>query len=411
MKANANDPLFELWRWLLRECVRANPFYVVSAMFLAYAVLQLNAEIDPQVGKAGGALAILALLQFYELAVLGVAALVLIKRPGGGRDMHGLTLVAAIFLCGSFNALDELANTFPQWRFALLGGALFIAACKLECYARLPGILLPARYRIAMLLILCVHSLPAMLAKCDALDARSCAVKQGVAWLAGWASLLPLSWLAWRDGEVMAATAATKGLTGAVIKDPLATRRCAGVAIGIVAVLSCVHLISGDWISDRPFDLQRLVPDLWLLTSAAIVLHWRQTHALGTWATVLSCVPLLALLKAAITFNAQNLTLDWPALLGAETQTCAAALAFYMALAWATGLKRFYFAPLAACVLAALEGFAKIRATIPYLRSIAAAALGFALLLLGLCVSLYREWFLRWLDLKPKKIDGPNQVS
>ena len=34
----------EFWRWLLHECVRANPLYVLSALLLAYAVMGLNAK-------------------------------------------------------------------------------------------------------------------------------------------------------------------------------------------------------------------------------------------------------------------------------------------------------------------------------------------------------------------------------
>src|SRR5436190_24017620 len=87
---------YGLGRWVLRECVRANPFYVISAALLSYGVLQLNTEIDPRVGKAGGIVAGLVLLHVYEIAILIAATVVLRRRTRGGRDMHGLMLVAGL---------------------------------------------------------------------------------------------------------------------------------------------------------------------------------------------------------------------------------------------------------------------------------------------------------------------------
>ena len=106
--SNSNDDAASFIRFLLREAVRANPLYVISAACIAYAVLQLNAELDPETGKLTGIATILGLLQAYEWAVLGAFTLVMRRRGAGGRDMHGLAIVAALFLGGSFIALDEL---------------------------------------------------------------------------------------------------------------------------------------------------------------------------------------------------------------------------------------------------------------------------------------------------------------
>ena len=34
-----------LLKWILRECVRANPLYVISAMLLMYGLVQLNTAL------------------------------------------------------------------------------------------------------------------------------------------------------------------------------------------------------------------------------------------------------------------------------------------------------------------------------------------------------------------------------
>jgi len=129
---------YGLLRWLLRECIRANPLYVISAAVLSYGVLKLSEEIDPQIGKTGGITLVLLLLNIYELALLLAATVVLKHRQGeGGRDLHGLTLAAALFLGGSLLALDDLIAICPWLGWLLIPAAMLLAASKLAWYARL----------------------------------------------------------------------------------------------------------------------------------------------------------------------------------------------------------------------------------------------------------------------------------
>ena len=101
-------------RWLLREAVRANPLYVISAALLAYALQQLMIEIDPQIGKLGGVIASQMMLHAYEFAVLLVATVVLKQRTRAGLDMHGLLIVGALYMGVTFIALDELVAIRPH---------------------------------------------------------------------------------------------------------------------------------------------------------------------------------------------------------------------------------------------------------------------------------------------------------
>src|ERR1051326_5258912 len=192
---------YGLARWVLRECVRANPLYVISAAFLSYGVTQLNAEIDPQVGKAGGIIAGLVLMHAYELAVLCVAIVVLKRRSGGGRDLHGMMLVAGLFMAGSFIVLDELVALWPWLGCVLIPATLLLAVIKISVYRRLPGISLPLSYSAVALLILAAHSVSALMGAQSIKNALGLNIIQGLGWIAGWSSLFSILWLAWYEGR------------------------------------------------------------------------------------------------------------------------------------------------------------------------------------------------------------------
>ena len=57
---------------------------------LSYGVLQLNTEIDPQIGKLGGIILSLILLHVYEFALLGAAAALVHQfTQRSGRQLAG----------------------------------------------------------------------------------------------------------------------------------------------------------------------------------------------------------------------------------------------------------------------------------------------------------------------------------
>ena len=172
-------------RWLLRECVRANPFYVVSAALFGYGIFQLTTRIDPKAGAVASNLAAVALIHAYELCLLGAAAIVLTRRRSGGGDLHGLTLVAALFMAGSFLLLNQLITIWEYWGLAMVGGALVLAWVKLWCYSRLPGLRLPLNYRLAAIGVLAGHAVSTVLGDTPVAAGRGLQGVQGLAWMAG----------------------------------------------------------------------------------------------------------------------------------------------------------------------------------------------------------------------------------
>lgn len=391
------------WRWLAHEAVRANPLYVISAALLAYAIQQLMEELDPQIGKVREILQIVALLHIYEIAVLIVATVVLKRRARAGLDMHGLLIVAALFLGASFIALDELTMIRPWLGAALIAATLALAAIKLAWYARLPGVLLPWRYRAVVLAILGAHALSPLLGARQITHPLTPAAAQGLAWLAGWVSLLPVLYLI----IVECRTQRTKGdpqsqdLPAEPIPqyiDPLGTRLCCAWAVGVAALMGVTHLFVSDWIHDYPSETARVYPAAAILAAAIVLLRWRLWHAFGFFDAALAIAPLWMLQELTRQFAVSGIISNAEVLLTPWVQLCAASFILYIALARGTGCKQFY-AGLAGPVLApAYVAGWKWRNNLPHFRALVTAGLGFAALVGGMILSLNRERLLRWLS-------------
>ncbi|MCZ7649368.1 MAG: hypothetical protein M5U26_29605 [Planctomycetota bacterium] len=388
-----------LGRWLLRECVRANPFYAISAMLIAYGVLELNTRLDPQIGHAGGILLALSLLHFYEWALLGTAA-VLLPRARAGRDAHGLAFIAALFLCGSFLALDELAALWPHRAPALVGGALALAWFKLRLYASLPGLRLTSRVRLLALAVLAAHAGSPLLGAATVQGVLGAALAQDLAWLAGWLSFVPLFLLLW------AARPAPQELFA---KDPdrgerpdvLAMPAAGAWLLAIASAGGLAHLVAADWVFDRPFDPARGLPAATLLLALGL-LRRRQVAAryaeIHVWLAASPALALQAMWRARSPWSQleASATLVDPVV----QFTLAAALA-YVLLALATGRRAFYWGlggPLGA---PAATGILRLRESLPHFRAFVCTLLGFLTLGAALLVSLYRERLLRWLEPPP----------
>ncbi|MGD0093622.1 MAG: hypothetical protein ABSE73_27245, partial [Planctomycetota bacterium] len=279
-----------LARWVLRECIRTNPLYVISAALLCYGVLLLNQEIDPQIGKAGGIILTLALLNFYEFEVLIVATIVLKHRqPEGGRDLHGLTMVAALFLGGSLLALDELIAIWPWLGWVLVPAALLLVAGKLAWYARLPGLNLPLRFRNVVVILLAAGAISPLLGHPEIVSRLGMRTVQGLAWLPGWASLLSVLWLI-RCESMLPAAQTGPGDAETVV---LQTRWCGAWAVIAATALGIAHLIAGDWVFDRVFDATLALTCVAPLAACALLLLWHRGRLLSSWGLLLLALPAL----------------------------------------------------------------------------------------------------------------------
>lgn len=389
-------------RWLGREFVRANPLYVLSAAFIAYGVLELHARIDPQIGQAPGIVLALGVLHIYEWALLGAAAVVLRSRRGmlAGRDCHGLALVAALFLAGSFLALDDLISLWPHRGVALTSGALALAWVKLELYGRLPGLRLLPLVRYTALLLLTAHALASLLGAATVEWQWEAATAQQLAWLAGWLSCVAL----------LALLAHARPPTQELLEfdpdrgerpDLLAMPIAGAWLVGVCAAGGILRLLAADWIFDRPFDAARLLPALTILAGVILLRRWQLERPWTRFALGCAAFPALAVHWAwhARSPWAESYTI-YPGLETTVQFTFAAALV-YLLLAWITG-KRAYLlglsGPLGAPVWALLE---RLRETLPHYRALLSSLLGFATLIAAIFVSLYRDRLLRGLEPPP----------
>lgn len=390
------------WKWILRECVRANPFYVISAALLAYGVMQLNVELDPQIGKAGGIVIGLVLLHLYELCVMGVATVVLKRRTCGGRDLHGLMLVASLFLGGSFLALDELIAIWPWLGMILVPSAVLLAAAKLAWYARLPGMLLPLSYRCLALAIIAAHSVSPLLGSPEVKLAIGLETAQSLGWFAGWLSLLGILWLIPREMPRFREETSTPELAEAqAALDPLVKRRCGGLLIAMAIATGMLHLAGSDWVFDRPADNRLYYPALTILGAGIMMLRWRGGQAMDRLNSMLAVAPAVALQWVWQRLARADANWDMALLFGPAVQSCIASVIFYTALARVTRRSEFYLG-LAGTVAAPIWPLAwRTRNSVPHFRAYVSVGMGFVSLIAGMCVSLYRERLLRWLD--PRK--------
>ncbi len=381
-----------VFRCLWQEAVRANPLYVISAALLAYAVAQLMTEIDPQIGKLGDVSVILAILHVYEIAVLCVATVVLKKRVGAGLDMHGLLIVAALYLGVTFIALDELIAVRPWLGALLVPVALGLAALKLKWYAGLPGVYLPAKYRHAALAILGAHALAPVLNSRDLFPDMNPHVMQGIAWLLGWLSyLLVLRLICTESGSGAGDWDPAEPRIVSAPGDPLATRACGALAVCIAAATSLTHILISDWIADHSFDIARLYPGAAMLAAAIVLLRWRCHRVFGVFEALLTALPfwMLQVLWRKVADDDN----PWRAemLAAPAAQICAASIAFYIALARGTGNRNFYAGLFGPAAAPATTLAWRSQGSIPHFRALATAFMGFATLGLGMLISLYRE--------------------
>ena len=392
---------FGLYRWVLRECIRANPMFVISAALLAYGVLQLNVEIDPQIGKEGGVLASLALLHVYEVAILLVASVILKRRHGGGRDLHGLMIVAALFLSGSFLALDEQIAITPTLGILLALIAMALAFGKLWIYSRLPGIFLPRRYRLCIIAIIVGHGISPLLGDPRLAFAFGKPALQGIGWMAGWLSILPLLWLIWSEHvDPVPLKIASRSGPDEVEEpsDPMETRWCGVWALVVTLGTSMVHLMAADWVFDRPGESRLAYPALCVLATAVVLMRWQRRKRLGFWTTSLLVAQVFVLQLLWGERASPDGLWNWELPFSVAMQVWLACVIGYVVLARATGVSAFYLGLLSPGIAPVWAWAAHSRGRIPHFKALLSSAMGFLFLMLGMLVSLYREQLLRWID-------------
>ncbi|MCK6472951.1 MAG: hypothetical protein L6R28_14505 [Planctomycetes bacterium] len=378
------SPSLTLGRWLLHECVRANPFYVISAALMAYGIHELNTAADPQIGKLGGIAIALGLLAVYELALAAAATVILRRRTNGGRDLHGLMIVAGLFLSGSLLALDELIAARPAEGPWLLAGALVLAWLKTEWYGRLRGLRLPPAARYVTLLLIVAHASAPLLGALQVRGDLSAAMAQDLSWLAGWVALCALF-----------AVLEPPELTFTPETDVLQTPVCGGTSVGIAAVVGVAHLMTSDWVFDRPFAYARILPAAVLMGAVLLARRQRRMVKLVGLDFAAACAPALLLQWVwwhdPLVFQAPTASLFFRP----SVQLALAGLATYALLAWSTGRKGYYWGTSGILAAPAGSGLWMLRLWLPNFRAFLSAGLAFVALAAAMVLSLTRERLLR----------------
>ena len=139
------------WRWL-RFVLDHNPCFLLSALFMFLGVFLLNAARDVSAAEMGKLLGVLAAINVYEVALIGLA-LVLLKKTGNvQRDAFLLLFVQMLFLTDGGFLLNEAIQTSPKWGW-LVNVLLFVLAVGKATVA-MRGLGIPLRLRSLGFLVL-----------------------------------------------------------------------------------------------------------------------------------------------------------------------------------------------------------------------------------------------------------------
>ncbi|HYF49715.1 MAG TPA: hypothetical protein VEJ63_09935 [Planctomycetota bacterium] len=390
-------------KWLLRECVRANPLYVISAMLLMYGLVQLNTALAAPAGAVDLSLLIFGLLHAYEVAVLAAATVVLQRRQlRGGRDLHGMAMVAVIFLGGSFLALDELITIWPEHGAMMLGAVLLWTAVKLRWYAALPGIVLSRVYRWAILVILAGHSVSSLLGDESTVKALGgIEAARNLGWLCGWISTFAAVLLVYVEREAATAHAWRGFPFDFTTTDVLQTLWCGGWGVLFAWALGVLHLFGSDWVFDRGFNRMLVLPEAIAVLCALMLRWWFFRKRVTFWRFIMFAAPSLLSAWVWVKFAQRPQPLDAGIWLTPVLQIAFCAAAFYLALAAAT--RRLEFC--AGLVLPVMTPAVLMLWGRVWWRAVLTVAGGFLALGAGVVLSLCRDRLLAYLD--PPRSEPP----
>jgi len=177
-----------MWRRFFRIS-GANILYCLSALSILYGIAQIITPVLAKSDALGKTLPCIGALHVYELALLGVLALIVLWR-NVTDDAVFLVILIALFLTASAIAIDSVANDNP-WVAVLVGVAsLGIAALKLWVMRRAIVLQIERLLLIGLGMLLAwnflMSSSMAFLVK---YDLNTEAVMRA-AWLVGWLVML-----------------------------------------------------------------------------------------------------------------------------------------------------------------------------------------------------------------------------
>jgi hypothetical protein len=178
------------WGWV-RFVLDHNPCFLLSALLMFVGVFLLNAARDVNAAEMGKLLGVLAAVNVYEFAVIGLA-LLLARRfgiEGRNRDTILLLLIQMLFLTDGGFLINEAVQTSARWGWivnvilfvlALAKAALALSGLRIRLHLRTLGFL---ALQLAIL-----YGLPLVLSRVAVAGEVSDVAMYGAWWVVG---LLP----------------------------------------------------------------------------------------------------------------------------------------------------------------------------------------------------------------------------
>ena len=173
-----------------------NPFYLLSAASMLGGLVLLTNTTSWQPAPLGTLLALVGVLQIYELACLGIVAL-LVRRLGGRRDVYELAGLVAVFAVDASFLMSEIATAAPLVGTLVAAGLLIAGAAKLWLGGLALGVTFrPAAVGFGLAGLAALHAVPPLLTWLDGDDGGVTVTTLYALW---W--LLPAAALLWRAAD------------------------------------------------------------------------------------------------------------------------------------------------------------------------------------------------------------------
>jgi hypothetical protein len=129
--------------------MKSNPFYALSASAMLLGCCMLGEALELEAGKLGGLLLLIAVLQLYELLLVGLGAF-LVRSGRAPRDGVVVLALASLFLMNATGLAAECVTTELRAGLLVALATAALGALKLAWVRRRAPDLLPRRTALAL---------------------------------------------------------------------------------------------------------------------------------------------------------------------------------------------------------------------------------------------------------------------
>ena len=261
-----------------------NPCFLLSALLMFVGVFLLNTARSTYTADMGSLLAVLAAVNVYEFAILGLAV-VLLRRMGvekSYRDPWLLMLIQLLFLIDGGFLLSEAVQTSPSWGWVV--NVVLFGLASLKVWMVMVGAKLPVRWRTMGFLLVqlgIMYGLPIVLSRVAVDGEVSERAMYGVWWVVG---LLPVAYDLIAGKEVMTLTGRQQVLRRSYVIAPW---------LMLIAHLGYYH-----YVYEAPFTAACLSPVMLGLAVATRRVGASAFATEGNWRFMRAALPVVAVLMA-----------------------------------------------------------------------------------------------------------------